>query len=351
MDLVVLQVFDKRSIFQRIISRSKQFFCKAGLWGNRGFYDAAYSISTAKSYCRCWSTIDFSVYHKVISISPRTVAFLPEGIKPILWIDNTLSTYHLYPEMQGISPKSLQEGTSVEKIAFERAEKIVTASAWLKREIINQFPFSAPKTVVVPRGANLPQWPQQEDVDFFYRERMNSATLQLLHVVSGGWPNDRKGSQMVLEVYRLLKKQIPVSLTIIGGIPGPDSAQLAKEEIKCAGRVIKETAAGFEQWKALMGNAHFLFVPSKADGFGIVYTEAAALGIPSLALSVMGVTEAVQQGVTGWLLAAGTDAAGWADFILEKWQDREAYNSLCASTRSHANEYFQWAKNLSKVFG
>ncbi len=346
-DFRVLQVSDRRNLFERLQSRVKQWLCKTGIW--KGFYDAGYSIATAKSYRRCWQGFDFSVFDKVLSISPRTVAFLPEGIQPVLWIDNSLATFHLYPEMQGICPQSLEEGFCVERIAFERASKIVTASAWLAGKINSQYPFVSSKTCVVPRGANLPAWPLPEVVEGFRENRLKTGALQLVHVVSGGWAHDRKGSRLVCEVYRLLKHKIEVHLTIIGAVPPSQKQGLEKEGITCTGRLDKEAPGGMEKWQETMGRAHFLFVPSRADGFGIVYAEAAALGVPSLALSVMGVTEAVKQGITGWLLPPETSATGWASFILEKWQDREMYARLCLTTRNRAVEHFQWQQNLRRV--
>jgi glycosyltransferase involved in cell wall biosynthesis len=47
--------------------------------------------------------------------------------------------------------------------------------------------------------------------------------------------------------------------------------------------------------------ANFLCLPSYREGFGLVTIEAAAVGIPTLASRIYGITDAVLDGVTGIL--------------------------------------------------
>ena len=58
--------------------------------------------------------------------------------------------------------------------------------------------------------------------------------------------------------------------------------------------------------------ADFLCLPSYREGFGLVTIEAAAVGIPTLASRIYGITDAVIDGVTGILHEPG-DLAGIAE--------------------------------------
>jgi glycosyltransferase involved in cell wall biosynthesis len=58
--------------------------------------------------------------------------------------------------------------------------------------------------------------------------------------------------------------------------------------------------------------ADFLCLPSYREGFGLVTIEAAAVGIPTLASRIYGITDAVIDGVTGLLHEPG-DLAGIAE--------------------------------------
>jgi glycosyltransferase involved in cell wall biosynthesis len=58
--------------------------------------------------------------------------------------------------------------------------------------------------------------------------------------------------------------------------------------------------------------ADFLCLPSYREGFGLVTIEAAAVGIPTLASCIYGITDAIVDGVTGILHEPG-DLAGIAE--------------------------------------
>lgn len=60
-----------------------------------------------------------------------------------------------------------------------------------------------------------------------------------------------------------------------------------------------------------MAAADVFCLPSYREGFGMVVIEAAAAGIPAVASRIYGVTDAVEDGVTGLLHQPG-DAAGIA---------------------------------------
>ena len=51
-----------------------------------------------------------------------------------------------------------------------------------------------------------------------------------------------------------------------------------------------------------MALADFLCLPSYREGFGTVVIEAAAMGIPTVGTRIYGLTDAVQDGVTGLLV-------------------------------------------------
>jgi glycosyltransferase involved in cell wall biosynthesis len=87
-------------------------------------------------------------------------------------------------------------------------------------------------------------------------------------------------------------------------------------------------------------------VPSKADGFGIVYAEAASFGVPSLAFGVMGVTEAIRNEISGWTFSADAAPKNVADKILECWMKKDVYKSVCKTSYEYAATNFDWSTNI-----
>ncbi len=68
------------------------------------------------------------------------------------------------------------------------------------------------------------------------------------------------------------------------------------------GRVTCEGVLGPEALAALLRKSCLLVVPSTHEGFGIVYLEGFAFGLPALAAASGGAPEIVSEGETGWLI-------------------------------------------------
>jgi glycosyltransferase involved in cell wall biosynthesis len=346
-EVTVLQVADKRNGIEKIWSRLQRFYYNKGQLFSKSFFHVGYSHSVAKSFRRNWKNIHFASYDRILTISPRTVSYLPEGVKPIIWIDNTLSTYAMYPEMQNIHLSSLKEGNEVEERAFRLASTIYCASNWLYQDFVEKYPMFQKKCGVMPRGANFQEWPEKDKVSEWIDGRCNNTVLELLHIVSSGIENDRKGTQSVLKTFLLLKKTREVRLTIAGNVPESFIEKWANDGITFTGRINKQNEP--KRYMALLSKAHFLMVPSKADGFGIVFAEAAATGLPSLALNIMGVGSAVIEGITGFLMPFGTEPGEWVQKINDIFNSKEKYNHLCNQAYHYASEHFKWSNNIKHI--
>ena len=73
---------------------------------------------------------------------------------------------------------------------------------------------------------------------------------------------------------------------------------------------------------ALYRDSDLLLVPTRAEGFGIVFVEAAAHGLPSMSYnSGTGVNNAIRHGETGVLLPLGSGPAAFADEIRAWYRD------------------------------
>lgn len=87
--------------------------------------------------------------------------------------------------------------------------------------------------------------------------------------------------------------------------------------------------------------------PSGAEGFGIVYLEAGAHGLPVVAGNVGGARDAVKDGVTG-LLVDPTDHVAVADALTAILIDRTHAEALGRGGLNHAKE-FEWGAIAHRV--
>ena len=84
-----------------------------------------------------------------------------------------------------------------------------------------------------------------------------------------------------------------------------------------------------------MAAADVLVLPSYREGFGMVIVEAAACGVSAIAYEINGVIDAVVDGVTGDLVAAG-DTAALRDRMERMAADIHRTRALGTAARAHA---------------
>lgn len=344
-----LQVSERRSFREKLLSRLLQYLYRYIFRGKKGWYDAMFSEDYSRGLGRNLLNLKNKTDTLILSISPRSVAFLPKGPCLALWIDNTFDTYAMYPGREGICRQTFAEAQLVEKQAFARATKVYTASYWLADRLPNTHGLSPEKIRVMPRGASLQHLPGISVVQQSITVRIQDGICRLVFVNSGNWLVGRKGGPLVVDTFRRLKRDIPVSLVVIGNLPVEVRKSLESEGVQCTGKLNKSGENGEELYIKILLESHFLFIPSIADGFGIVYAEAASCGLPSIAKAIMGVTEAVQEGITGRLLPAEANAGDFVSLIKDQWKNKESYNALCQSAYAYAQEHFSWQKNVSRI--
>jgi glycosyltransferase involved in cell wall biosynthesis len=86
---------------------------------------------------------------------------------------------------------------------------------------------------------------------------------------------------------------------------------------------------------ALFASCDVFALPSRLEGFGLVYVEAAMYGVPSIATRVGGVPDAVQDGRTGVLIAPD-DVGGLREALIRMRTDPDLRTRLGAAARHRA---------------
>ncbi|MBI3154316.1 MAG: glycosyltransferase family 4 protein [Burkholderiales bacterium] len=180
--------------------------------------------------------------------------------------------------------------------AMPRARRIVANSRYTEAEFLRRHPACAGRTTVAYVGVAGKFFEVQ-------RERAPAgAPRRLLTVCRLSEP--RKNVDVVLRALAGLAGEFDFEYTVIGDGHRRGELEALARSLGLAGRV---RFLGRVDDAALMrayGQAD-LFVltasvlPGSHEGFGIVYLEAAASGLPSLAARQAGAAEAVAEGVSG----------------------------------------------------
>ena len=97
-----------------------------------------------------------------------------------------------------------------------------------------------------------------------------------------------------------------------------------------------------------LAQSHVLVVPSLYEGFGLVYLEGMAFGLPAVATTAGGAREIVSHGKTGFLLPPG-DADAIADAVRTLRDDRTALREMSDAARERYESWPTWAKTAETV--
>ena len=272
----------------------------------------------------------------VFSPGTLAVAGLPTSPPFVFWADATFAAMvDFFPGFCDLDPRTVEQGHEVERRALERCAAAIYASEWAAQSAINDYGADPGKVYVVPFGANLDALPTEEQAHALIARRPSDSCRLLFLGVD--W--ERKGGALAVEAVRILNERgLPTELVVVGCEP-----PIAEDFVRVWGFISKERSVG--ELQAHLAEAHFLILPSRAECYGVVFAEASAYGVPSLATSVGGIPTAVRHGSNGALFDLSSGPEEYADFVestmpryerLAQQSVREYHNRLNWGTSGQA---------------
>jgi phosphatidyl-myo-inositol dimannoside synthase len=160
----------------------------------------------------------------------------------------------------------------------------------------------------------------------------------------------RKAFNTLLEATEYLRDRERVRIVIVGDGPERGTLVQLSEHLKHPVRFVTEaTDAEVDEWYAA---ADVFCLPVRevkndVEGFGIVFLEAAAHGLPVLAGKSGGIEEAVVDGETG-LLVAPDDPKGLAENLRRLLDDPELRKKMGETAKNRVVMDFQWGDRWKK---
>ncbi|MBL9190071.1 MAG: glycosyltransferase family 4 protein [Opitutaceae bacterium] len=188
---------------------------------------------------------------------------------------------------------------------IRHATRISTLSTYTQELLLGHFPEAADKTYLTPGAlrSDFAVVPVRPDTD---RPKIVVLTVGRLH--------PRKGQLLTLQALQMLPPELRARLEywIVGG----QSKGNYERQLRAAGAVAPDLTVRFfgnlpdEELAGIYEGADIFAMTSvnhgrSVEGFGLVYLEAAAHGLPVVAHDVGGVADAVADGVTGLLVPPG----------------------------------------------
>ena len=270
----------------------------------------------------------------VAPLALAEISFLKTELPIVYVCDSTFATVvKHYPSYSNLLGLSIREGNILEGRALRRADLVLYPSKWAAEAAIADYHVDRAKVHVVPFGANLEDVPDEETV----LQKKQSDSCRLLFL---GKYWERKGGDIALETLVALEEMgVRSKLTVCGVVP-PQA--VSHKHLTVIPFLNKDNEIQRQKLRSLLLESDFLLLPTRAELFGMVFCEASAFGLPSVATDTGGLSSVIEEGKNGFLLPLSARGEDYAKVISRAYRDRQHYRELAKSSRAAFNEKLNW---------
>jgi glycosyltransferase involved in cell wall biosynthesis len=228
-------------------------------------------------------------------------------------------SYHGEPNFYPVTPTTREVARAVPSV-FARAAAVHCVAEAVRRDAVGLGLDPAKAWLI--RGA--------VDAQFFRPPAQAQTPRRGFSVVTVGDLRWLKGHEYaLLATAALVRHGVPVTLHIIGGDPGPDHGEASQRarilhtarHLGLGDRVRLHGELEPAQVRAHLQRADVLLHSSLSEGLPTVVLEAMACGLPVVATDVGGTSEAVRDGVEGFLIPP-RDPGAAERALSALWRDR-----------------------------
>ena len=270
----------------------------------------------------------------------------------VLWTDSIFPfnySSNIHPWLKNMSWFSIKFYQIVVKAGLKNISLCIVPGSWHYQEILKYNLVKRDSLSIIPFGANI------KDPGKFIDRLKNIKHLKTksINVLFVGKDFKLKRLDFAIKVIEELQKVgVNAFLNIVGGKePEYEKLKIIKKSDKKMdinliarfhGLIHKDTDDGLIELSKLYKKSDIFLLPSTAEGFGIVYVEAAAYGIPSLGFKTTGVNTAVKDGESGILLDIDERPSEFVNIILSWIKNPNMYKKLCNGARLYYEKDGNW---------
>jgi teichuronic acid biosynthesis glycosyltransferase TuaC len=236
---------------------------------------------------------------------------------------------------------TLKKGPGCRQKLFEilaKADQVITVSSKLKN-LVREQEFAS-KIKVVPNGINPQDFPRAGAFSDRAGEKRMVSVSNLKKI---------KGIDLNLKALAQVLKTYPhLRYTIVGEGPERKNLENLVKDLKLEDKV--EFRGQLPNPKALeeMAKGDLFSLPSYEEGFGVVYLEAMALGLPTIGVLGEGIEDVITDGENG-LLVRPRDVEHLAQTLLKVLTNPDLAARLGKAGRETVLNNFTWERVAQKI--
>lgn len=233
----------------------------------------------------------------------------------------------------------------------QNAAGLIAGGSWVERDMVDAAADLGIPSISIPPGVDVARFrPLAPDLRVAAREAYGLSTDDIV-VLGVSRLVPRKGFDRLIDAVERVAIHTEgsprIKLLIAGG--GREEARLrrraesSRADVTFLGRVADSALP------TLYGLADLFCMPChdrwfglESEGFGIVFVEAAASGVPSVAGRSGGSSEAVAHGLTGHVVPAPVNSSGIADAIGKLVEDPIRRKEMGTAARLRAENLFSY---------
>jgi N-acetyl-alpha-D-glucosaminyl L-malate synthase BshA len=296
------------------------------------FREPQYVLSLANAIVQVSKAVQLDVVHAHYAIPHATAAYLARQVLKSTKgaaVPRVITTLHGTDiTLLGVDPSF----SEIVRFGIEESDGVTAVSESLKQDTYRELGCTC-DIQVIPNFIDCNKYQRLPVPDL--RAGLAPKGEKLLIHVSNFRPVKRV--DVAMRVFARVRGQIPSRLLLVG--EGPDLAKV--ERLATALGVAADVVALGEQDDVipLLSASDVFLLTSAQESFGLAALEAMACGVPVVASRVGGLSEVVEDGVSGCLHAAD-DVDGMSQSVARLLTDDETRGRMASAAEHSAHDRF-----------
>jgi glycosyltransferase involved in cell wall biosynthesis len=233
-----------------------------------------------------------------------------------------------------------------DKILYRLSQRLILVARILRSRF--DWEVHDDKFVTIYNGVELNSNPFQSSISQIIKKEFEISDEQLT-IVSTGRIEAEKGQKCLVEACGRLKDRIKFRLLLIGEVVNEEYAKVCENVALEFGIQDCVAFTGYrEDIDKILQAADIFVLPSTGEAFSRAIVEAMAAGKPVVATDVGGTKEAIENGISGFLVPPEEPMA-LADKILALATNETLRKKFGAAARKRVEDHFTIERNIQKT--